>query len=60
MGMQRTGTNLPMRELPDPREEPDLPSVTWIGDVPVIDEPHAWLRRRLRWERRLAELERGD
>lgn len=33
--------------------------VTWIGDVPVLDEPHAWLLRRLNWERRLAELEGG-
>jgi hypothetical protein len=33
--------------------------LTWFGDIPVIDEPHAWLLRRLRWERRLAELERG-
>jgi hypothetical protein len=37
----------------------NLVDLTWIGDVPVIDEPHAWLLRRLSWERRLAELERG-
>jgi hypothetical protein len=36
----------------------DLEDLTWFGDLPVLDEPHAWLLR-LSWERRLAELQRG-
>ena len=34
-------------------------NLTWMGEIPVVDEPHSWLSRRLFGERRLAELERA-